>query len=78
MKNSAIEISFKEKPSKKHPYGRHMIVANGVKLKDDVLPIDELPMIKFDDIVVGGKFNSEAIITHLRPLQDHLNRQQNS
>ncbi len=74
LKNSAIEISFYEKPSAKHPYGRHLIVANGVKLKDDVLPIDEFPFVKFDDIVVGGKFNSESIITHLRPLQDQLNR----
>lgn len=74
LKNSAVEISYKEKPSAKHPYGRHIIVANGVKLKDDVLPIDELPLVKFDDIIVAGKFNAEAIITHLRPLQDQINR----
>ncbi len=74
LKSSAIEISYYEKPSKKHPYGRHLIIANGVKLKDDILPVDELPFVKFDDIVVGGKFNAEAIITHLRPLQDQLNR----
>lgn len=74
LKNSAIEISYYEKPSTKHPYGRHVIVANGVKLKDDVLPIDEIPFIKFDDIVIGGKFNGEAIITHLRPLQDQINK----
>lgn len=74
MKNSAIELSYYEKPSNKHPYGRHIITANGVLLKDDILPIDELPFIKFDDIMVGGKFNSEAVITHLRPLQDQINR----
>lgn len=74
MKNSAIEMSYYEKASAKHPYGRHIICANGVKLKDGVLPIDELPFVKFDDIVVGGKFNAEAIITHLRPLQDQINR----
>ncbi len=74
LKDSAIEISYYEKPTKKHPYGRHIIVANGVKLKDDILPIDELPFVKFDDIIVGGKFSSEAIITHLRPLQDQINR----
>lgn len=74
MKNSAIEISYYEKPSPKHPFGRHLIVANGVKLKDDILPVDEIPFIKFDDIVVGGKFNAESIITHLRPLQDQINR----
>lgn len=74
LKNSAVEISYYEKPSKKHPYGRHIITANGVKLKDDILPIDEIPFAKFDDIVIGGKFNAEAIITHLRPLQDQINR----
>jgi hypothetical protein len=74
LKNSAIEISYMEVPSNKHPYGRHVIVANGVKLKDDILPIDEISYIKFDDVIVGGKFNAEAIITHLRPLQDHLNK----
>lgn len=74
LKNSAIELSYYEKPSKKHPFGRHIITANSVKLKDDILPIDELPWIKFDDIIVGGKFNAEAIITHLRPLQDQINK----
>lgn len=74
LKNSAIEISYYEKPSGQHPYGRHVICANGVLLKDDVLPIDEIPFAKFDDVVVGGKFNAEAIVTHLRPLQDQLNR----
>jgi hypothetical protein len=74
LKNSAIEISYYEKPSKQHPYGRHVIQANGILLKDDVLPIDEIPLAKFDDVVIGGKFNAEAIITHLRPLQDQLNR----
>ncbi len=74
LKNSAIEISYYEKPSTKHPYGRHLITANGICLKDDILPIDELPFAKFDDIVVGGKFNGEAIITHLRPLQDQINK----
>ena len=62
LKNSAIEISYQEKPSKKHPYGRHLIVANGVKLKDDILPIDEITYVKFDDIIIGGKFNAEAIM----------------
>lgn len=74
IKNSAIEISYYEKASSNHPYGRHVIIANGVLLKDDILPIDEIPFVKFDDVVVGGKFNAEAIITHLRPLQDQLNR----
>lgn len=72
--NSAIELMYYEKPSYKHPQGRHVIVANGVLLKDDKLPIDEIPFAKFDDILVAGKYNSESVITHLRPLQDQYNR----
>lgn len=71
---SAIERLYYEKPSEKHPLGRYIVTANGVLLKDGVLPIDEIPFIKFDDITVGGKLQGEAIITHLRPLQDQINR----
>jgi hypothetical protein len=74
LKDSAIERVYYEIPSKKHPGGRYIVTANGVLLKDGILPVDELPFIKFDDIVVGGKFTGEAIITHLRPLQDQINR----
>jgi hypothetical protein len=74
VENSAIELMLYEKPSYKHPMGRHIIVANGVLLKDDDLPIDEIPFAKFDDIIIAGKYNSESVITHLRPLQDQYNR----
>lgn len=74
MKNAAIELSYYEKRSRKHPNGRHVVVANGVLLKDDELLFGEIPFTKFDDILVAGKFYSEAIITHLRPLQDQINR----
>lgn len=74
LKNSAIERLYYEMPSQKHPMGRYVVTANGVLLHDGILPIDEIPFIKFDDIVVAGKLNGEAIITHLRPLQDQINR----
>lgn len=74
MKESAIELSYYAKPTKEHPFGRHIITANGVKLKDDILPIDEIPFAKFDDIMVAGKYASESVITHLRPMQDQFNR----
>lgn len=74
LKDSAIERVYYEVASKKHPMGRYIVTANGILLKDGVLPVDELPFVKFDDIVVGGKFTAEAIITHLRPLQDQINR----
>lgn len=73
MRYSAIEISYYEKRSKRYQNGRHIIVANGVLLKNDSLPCGEIPFAKFDDIVVGGKYYSEAAITHARPLQDQYN-----
>lgn len=73
MKNSAIELSYYEKPSKKHPEGRQIVTANSILLEDKELPIGEIPFAKFDDMVIGGKFFSEAILSHARPLQDYLN-----
>jgi hypothetical protein len=78
MKDSAIEIGYYEKPSKRHPMGRHVCYANGVLLKDDVLPghhkRKRLPFVKFDSMPIAGRFQSEAAITHMRPLQDQRNR----
>jgi hypothetical protein len=74
MENAAIELSYYERCSKKHPNGRLVIVANGVLLHDDDLPIDEFPYAKFDDVVVAGKFYPESTITHARPLQDQYNK----
>lgn len=74
LKGQAIERLYYEQPSKRHPLGRYIVTANGILLHDGALPIDEIPFVKFDDIIVGGKLNGEAIITHLRPLQDQINR----
>jgi hypothetical protein len=81
MKDSAIELSYYEVPSREHPRGRHIITANGVLLKNGPLPASEvsnepgmIPFAKFDDIRIGGKYTPEAVITHMRPIQDQLNR----
>lgn len=74
MKHAAIELAYYEKPSRKYPNGRLIITANGVLLAYKPLPVPEIPFIKFDDIKIGGKFHSESLITHLRPLQDQMNR----
>lgn len=73
MQNAAIEITYYEKRSKKHPNGRMIVCANGVLLEDKDLPVGEIPLVKFDDIKVGGRFASEALVTHLRPVQDQYN-----
>lgn len=73
MKNAAIEMIKYEARSKEYPKGRMIVVANGVLLENKDLPIGEIPFAKYDDIVVGGKYYSEAIVTHLRPVQDQFN-----
>lgn len=74
MKGAAIELTYYERRSRKHPYGRMVSTANGVLLGDKPLPVGEVPLVKFDDVLVAGKFYSESIITHLRPVQDQFNR----
>lgn len=74
MKNSAIELVYYERRTVSRPMGRMVVVASGVILKDDELAVGEIPLVKFDDIIIGGKFYPESLITHLRPLQDQYNR----
>lgn len=74
MKGAAIELIYYERRSKKHPNGRMIPTANGVLLDDKDLPVGDIPLVKFDDVLVAGKFYSESIITHLRPIQDQYNR----
>lgn len=74
MRNAAIELSYYEKPTRRFPKGRHIIVANGLVLENKDLYIGEFPFVKFDDIKVAGKFYSEAAVTHARPLADQYNR----
>lgn len=73
MKNSAIEMIKYEARCKDYPNGRMIVVANGIVLENRELPVGEIPFAKFDDVVIGGKFYSESIITHLRPIQDQFN-----
>ncbi len=73
MKNSAIELVYYERRSKDYPNGRMCVCAAGVLLEDKELPIGEFDIVKFDDILIGGRYNSEGVITHLRPVQDQYN-----
>lgn len=73
VKDSAIEMIRYEARSEKYPKGRMICVANGILLEDKELPVGEIPFAKFDDIMVGGKYYSESIVTHLRPIQDQFN-----
>lgn len=73
MKDSAIEMIKFEARSKEYPNGRMIVAANGKLLENKELPVGEIPFAKFDDIQIGGKYYSESLITHLRPVQDQYN-----
>lgn len=74
VKNGALEIAYYEKRSKKYPNGRLIVIGSDVLLHDGELPVGEIPFAKFDDVSIAGKFYPEAIVTHLRPIQDQYNR----
>lgn len=74
LKNAAIEMTYYERRSPKHPDGRMIVIANGVKLEEKDLPCGEIPLVKFDDIAISGKYYSESVITHMRPPQEQFNR----
>lgn len=74
MQNCAIELSYYEVCSKTHKKGRMVVMANDIILEDKDLPKGKLPFVKFDDVSVTDKFYPEAIVTHLRPIQDQYNR----
>lgn len=72
-KDCAIEMVKYERPTPDHPKGRMIACANGILLEEKELPVGEIPFAKFDDILIGGKYYSEAVISHARPIQDQFN-----
>lgn len=75
-KGCAIELIKWEAATREHPHGRVIVCAGDVLLKDEELPRQlsgMIPVAKFDDIQVAGKYYPEAVVTHLRPIQDQLN-----
>lgn len=75
-KNSAIEMVYYERRTKKYPQGRMIVCANGVKLEDKPLPVGEIPFAKFDDTIIAGKYYPETPVTHARPIQEYRNEVQ--
>lgn len=72
-KKSAVELIKYIAPSRDRPNGRMIVCAGGILLEDKDLPCGMIPFAKFDDIIIGGKYYSESVTTHLRPLQDYYN-----
>lgn len=74
QRDTAIELTYFEKPSPRHPRGRMIVGACGVILKEGELPTGRIPLQKFSDIKVAGKYYDEAVVTHARPIQDQYNQ----
>jgi len=81
IKNHAIVKEYWEKPSKKHPKGRLIIVAGGQLLEyKDELPfkvgenfLPALPFTKVDCIPNVGEFFGKTIIERIIPIQRRYN-----
>lgn len=73
-RDTALELSYYERPCKKYPNGRFIVEASGIRLVDEELPVGKIPLVKFDDITIGGKYYSECVTTHARPIQDQYNQ----
>lgn len=73
VKNCAIELTWYEARTPEHPNGRKIVTAAGILLEEAELCDGMIPFAKFDDIVVAGKFYPEAVVTHLRPIQERVN-----
>lgn len=74
FKNSALELAYFERPCKKYPKGRMIVTANKILLKNEELPTGKIPFAKFDCVKVGGKYYSESLVTHARPVLDQYNQ----
>jgi hypothetical protein len=71
---------LREKPSKKHPNGRCIRVANGVLLESGDLPYkymikrNTLGMVKYDYIALGERFWGKSPVEDMIPLQIDRNK----
>jgi hypothetical protein len=74
FKNCALELTYFERPCKKYPKGRMIVAANGVLLKNEELPTGKINIVKFDCVKVGGKYYSESLVTHARPVLEQYNQ----
>lgn len=64
-----------ERPTKKHPEGRVVTVANGRTLDERANPYGgRFPYVHFPAVKIPGRFWADGYIKHLRPLQTMHNR----
>ena len=75
-KDSAVVHEYWEKPTKKYPKGRHVVVASDILLHDGENPYDhgQFPYVKMDEITIPDRFWGMSIIEQMLPLQKNYNR----
>lgn len=78
LKNSAMLYEYYERSSVKHPRGRFVVYANGETLYDGDNPhahtSAEIPIVRYRDVVVPGRFFGQAAMEQIIPHQRHINK----
>ena len=73
VKDSVRVKEYWEIPSKQHPKGRHITIANGKLLQYEDNPYGRLPYEPFVHIRVPGRVDGASVIEDLIPLQREYN-----
>lgn len=74
VKNSVVVKEYWEMPSKNHPKGRHITIANGKMLQFEDNPYDRLPYFVFVHNLIPGRVWGSSNIEDLIPIQKEYNR----
>lgn len=80
LRNVVLVKEFFERPTGKHPNGRHQLYANGVELSPSTslnfwhMGERALPCAKFDHMTIPGRSWGESIIPHIAPINILYNK----
>lgn len=84
LENHAVVKEYYEKPSKKYPQGRYIVVAGGKTLHAGPMPYmigedgqPEFPFIRIVDIDVAGQFWGDCVVRRCIPVQRRYNALRN-
>ena len=74
IKNSVVVKEYWEMPSRKHPKGRHITIANGKLLQYEDMPYRRLPYFVIAHNLVPGRVHGSSNIEDLIPVQREHNK----
>ena len=73
MQNCAYVHTYFERPSRRHPDGRLIVIAGGQLVHYGSLPYDEIPLVAVKCKEAAGQFFGRSVIQDLIPLQRAYN-----